>query len=67
VGVFEAAGVAALSVFGIPADEGLAAALVLHGMVFSVASLIGAVALVLDGDTLTGLFDQALTYLSRPA
>jgi uncharacterized protein (TIRG00374 family) len=67
LGVFEAAGVAALSVFGISADQGLAAALVLHGMVFSVASLIGAVALVLDGDTLTGLFDQARTYLSRPA
>ena len=67
VGVFEAAGVAALSVFGVPADQGLAAALVLHGMVYSVASLIGAVALVLDGETLTGLFDQARTYLSRPA
>jgi len=67
VGVFEAAGVAALSVFGVPADQGLAAALVLHGMVYSVASLIGAVALALDGDTLTGLFNQARTYLSRPA
>ena len=67
VGVFEAAGVAALTVFGVPADQGLAAALVLHGMVYSVASLIGAVALVLDGDTLTGLFDQVRTYLSRPA
>jgi uncharacterized protein (TIRG00374 family) len=67
VGVFEAAGAAALSVFGVSADQSLAAALVLHGMVYSVASLIGAVALVLDGDTLTGLFDQARTYLSRPA
>jgi glycosyltransferase 2 family protein len=65
VGVFEAAGVAALSVFGVPADQGLAAALVLHGMVYSVASLIGAVALTLDGDTLEGLFDQVRTYLSR--
>jgi uncharacterized membrane protein YbhN (UPF0104 family) len=67
VGVFEAAGVASLSIFGVPADQGLAAALVLHGMVYSVASLIGAVALVLDGETLTGLFEQARTYLTRPA
>lgn len=67
VGVFEAAGVAALSVFGVPANQGLAAALVLHGMVYSIASLIGAVALVLDGDTLSGLYQQARTYLSRPA
>jgi uncharacterized protein (TIRG00374 family) len=67
VGVFEAAGVAALSVFGVPADHGLAAALVLHGMVYSVASLIGAMALVLDGETLTGLFEQARTYLTGPA
>ncbi len=67
VGVFEAAGVAALTVFGVPADQALAAALVLHGMVYLVASLIGAVALVLDGETLTGLFDEARTYLSRPA
>jgi hypothetical protein len=66
VGVFEAAGLASLNVFGVPADQALAAALVLHGMVYSVASLIGAVALVLDGDTLTGLFGEARTYLARP-
>jgi glycosyltransferase 2 family protein len=67
IGVFEAAGVAALSAFGVPADQGLAAALVLHGMVYSIASLIGAVALVQDGDTLTGLYGQARTFLLRPA
>lgn len=67
VGVFEAAGVAALSVFGVPPDQALAAALVLHGMVYSIASLIGAAALVSDGDTLTGLYRQARTYLVRPA
>ncbi len=67
VGVFEAAGVAALSVFDVPPDQALAAALVLHGMVYSIASLIGAAALVLDGDTLTGLYHQARTYLVRPA
>jgi len=31
-GAFEAAGVAALSVFGVPPDQGLAAALVSHDM-----------------------------------
>ena len=67
VGVFEAAGVAALSVFGVPPDQALAAALVLHGMVYSIASLIGAAALVSDGETLTGLYRQARTYLVRPA
>lgn len=67
VGVFEAAGVAALSVFGVPPDQGLAAALVLHGMVYSIASLIGAVALVLDGETLTGLYRQTRDWLAAAA
>jgi uncharacterized protein (TIRG00374 family) len=67
VGVFEAAGVAALSVFGVPPNQALAAALVLHGMVYSIASLIGAAALMMDGDTLTGLYRQAQSYLLRPA
>lgn len=67
VGVFEAAGVAALSVFGVKPDQGLAAALVLHGMVYSIASLIGAVALVLDGETLTGLYRQTRDWLATAA
>lgn len=67
LGVFEAACVAALSVFGVSPDRALATALVLHGMVFAVASLIGAVALVLDGETLTGLFREVRAYLPRPA
>jgi glycosyltransferase 2 family protein len=67
VGVFEAAGVAALSVFGVPPDQGLAAALVLHGMVYSIASLIGAVALALDGETLTGLYRETRDWLATAA
>ncbi len=66
VGVFEAAGVAALTVFGVPPNQALAAALVLHGMVYSIASLIGATALMMDGETLTGLYGQARNYLLRP-
>ena len=64
IGVFEAAGVAALSVFGVPPEQALAAALVLHGMVYSIASLIGAVALVLDGETLAGIYRQARGWLA---
>jgi uncharacterized membrane protein YbhN (UPF0104 family) len=67
IGVFEAAGVAALSVFGVPPDQGLAAALVLHGMVYSIASLIGAVALALDGETLSGLYRQTRDWLATAA
>jgi len=36
-------------------------------MVYSIASLIGAAALMMDGETLTGLYRQARTYLLRPA
>lgn len=58
IGVFEAAGVAALAAFGIPPAQGLAASLVLHGMVFSIASGLGAVALVGDGESIAGIFGQ---------
>lgn len=58
IGVFEAAGVAALSAFGIPPAQGLAASLVLHGMVFSIASGLGAVALAGDGESIAGIFGQ---------
>lgn len=64
IGVFEAAGAAALSVFGVPPEQALAAALVLHGMVYSIASLIGAVALVQEGETLAGLYRQARGWLA---
>lgn len=67
VGVFEAAGVAALTVFDVPGDQALAAALVLHGMVYSIASLIGAVALVLEGETLAGIYRQVRTWLAAAA
>lgn len=62
-GVFEAAGVAALSVFGVPPGQGLAASLVLHGMVFSIASALGALALAGEGETLAGVFSQLRTWM----
>ncbi len=65
LGVFEAAGVAALSAFGVPPAQALAAALVLHGMVYSIASALGAIALVGDGETLAGLFGEARRWWAR--
>lgn len=64
IGIFEAAGVFALSVFGVPKDRALAAALVLHGIVFVIGSGLGALALVGDGETLTGLYREAQGWLA---
>jgi uncharacterized protein (TIRG00374 family) len=64
IGVFEAAGVAALSAFGIPPGQGLAASLVLHGMVFSIASGLGAVALAGDGESIAGIFGQVRGWMT---
>ncbi len=58
IGVFEAAGVVALSVFGVPASQALVATLLIHGMVYLVASSIGLVALLGEGETLTLLVKQ---------
>jgi hypothetical protein len=65
IGVFEAASVAALGAFGVPAGIALAAALVLHAMVYVVTVGIGAVALLRDGNTLQGLYQDVVTWLSR--
>jgi len=65
IGVFEAASVAALGAFDVPAGIALAAALVLHAMVYVVTVGIGAVALLRDGNTLQGLYQDVVTWLSR--
>lgn len=52
VGVFEAAGVLALSVFDIPEAQALAATLVLHAMVYVISSAIGALAFIGEGEAL---------------
>jgi hypothetical protein len=64
IGVFEAAGVAALSAFGVPAASALAAALLIHGMVYAIGSVFGAIALASEGETLAGLYRQARAWLS---
>jgi glycosyltransferase 2 family protein len=52
VGVFEAAGVLALSAFNVPEGQALAATLVLHAMVYVVSSAIGAFAFIGEGEAL---------------
>jgi uncharacterized protein (TIRG00374 family) len=63
-GVFEAAGVAALAVFGVPAAPALAASLLIHGMVYAIGSLFGAIALAGEGESLASLVRQARAWLS---
>ncbi|MCJ7513317.1 MAG: flippase-like domain-containing protein [Anaerolineales bacterium] len=65
IGVFEAAAVAALGAFAVSAGTALAAALVLHAMVYAITVSIGAVALIRDGDTLQGLYQDVVGWLSR--
>ena len=52
VGVFEAAGVLALSVFNVPEGQALAATLVLHALVYVISSAIGAIAFIGEGEAL---------------
>ncbi len=56
--MFEAAGVLALSVFGVPRGDALAASLLIHGIVYIVGSLLGAIAMAREGDTLAGIYRQ---------
>jgi uncharacterized membrane protein YbhN (UPF0104 family) len=58
IGVFEAAGVLALSVFGVPRGEALAASLLIHGMVYIIGSTFGVIAMTREGDTLMGIYRQ---------
>jgi uncharacterized protein (TIRG00374 family) len=64
IGVFEAAGVIALSVFGVPRGDALAASLMIHGIVYLVGSALGAVAMTREGDTLVGIYRQIRTRFS---
>jgi uncharacterized protein (TIRG00374 family) len=68
IGVFEAAGVIALSVFGVPRAEALAAAIILHAMVYLVASGLGLLAMTTEGETLASLYVRVrglLTTMTR--
>ncbi len=63
-GVFEAAGVLALSVFDVPKAEALAVSLTIHGMVYSIGSLFGLIALLNEGGTISGLYQDIRNWLS---
>ncbi len=56
VGVFEAAIVGALSLFGVDASVALAAAITAHLLQYLVTGVLGVYALVRDGESLTGLY-----------
>lgn len=59
VGVFEAAGVLALSTFHVPEAQALAATLILHAMVYVISSVIGAFAFLGEGETIYQILLQA--------
>jgi uncharacterized protein (TIRG00374 family) len=61
IGVFEAAGVLALSVFGVPRGDALAASLLIHGIVYILGSVLGAIAMAREGETLMGIYRQIRT------
>jgi len=62
-GVFEASAVAALSVFGVGSGSALAYALVLHALHFGITTLLGAIALAGEGESLGGVWQAARSWL----
>ena len=67
IGVFEAAGVLALSAFGVPNAEALAVSLVIHGMVFSLGTLFGLIAFLNEGVTISDLYQDIRGWISAGA
>jgi uncharacterized protein (TIRG00374 family) len=67
IGVFEAAGVLALSVFDVPRGDALAASLLIHGIVYFTGSSFGAIAMTREGDTLVGIYHQIRSRFSVQA
>jgi hypothetical protein len=63
IGVFEAAGVLALSAFGVSRSSALAATLVIHALVYFLGSVWGMIALLEDGETLRGLYLEVQVWL----
>ena len=67
IGVFEAAGVLALTVFGVSGGEALAATLLLHGMIYVMTTVFGAIALSTEGQTLTGIYRDIQQWMANPS
>lgn len=59
VGIFEAAAVAALTSVAVPASSALAFALTIHGLTLGLSSILGAIALAGEGETLLGVWRAA--------
>ncbi|MEX2031014.1 MAG: lysylphosphatidylglycerol synthase transmembrane domain-containing protein [Anaerolineales bacterium] len=59
VGIFEAAAVAALAAVAVPASSALAFALTAHGVTLVLTSILGAIALAGEGETLLGVWRAA--------
>jgi uncharacterized protein (TIRG00374 family) len=64
-GLFEAAAVAGLVVFGVTNDTALAAALVLHISTYLVAAVVGAIGLEREGESFKHLANAARSMLAR--
>jgi hypothetical protein len=62
IGVYELSAVAALSVFGYSREVSVGVAILAHGLVLALPSLLGAVALAREGHTLSSLAAKAQSY-----
>jgi hypothetical protein len=65
LGVFEASAVAALSVFDVPSSVALGYALVLHALHYGITTLLGALALAGEGETLAGAVRAARAWAGQ--
>ena len=62
LGVYEAAGVLALTTFGVAESQALAATLLLHGIVYILGSGFGLIALSREGETIASLARRVLSW-----
>lgn len=58
IGVFEAAVVGTLALVGVPSGKALAFAFVVHGLQFTISTLMGAIGLSLEGENLISLYSK---------
>jgi uncharacterized protein (TIRG00374 family) len=65
LGVFEAAGVLALSTFGVPESKALAVTLLLHAIVYILGSGFGLIALSREGETISSLSRRLRSWRQR--
>ncbi len=66
LGVFEAAMVGSLALFGVDASAALAAAITAHLLQYLVTGVLGIYGLVIDGESLAGLYRHLRSLQSKP-